>query len=212
MAELNVQPKRSSPWWLWVLIILVAIAILIFLFRGSNTTTGYGAADSTASSADTGIVAATTSPNWNTVDFNAPEASYEEIKDRDIVVRGNEDYSIYILGENILFPTDRNELQAGATDKLEQLSASLSKRFKGSTIGVYGSTDSTGTTGHNQRLGAERAEAVKNWLIQNGGIPANTISVHSLGESEPVSTNATAPGRQQNRNVQVVAFSQHEQN
>ncbi|RYF88954.1 MAG: OmpA family protein, partial [Chitinophagaceae bacterium] len=77
--------------------------------------------------------------------------------------------------------------------------------FKGAVIGVYGSTDATGDAAHNKQLGADRANAVKEWLTKNG-IEPDKISVRSLGETEPVATNDTKTGRQQNRNVSIVAF------
>jgi outer membrane protein OmpA-like peptidoglycan-associated protein len=202
MAELDVQPKRSGPWWLWLLLALIAIAILVFLFKGCNSkmttvTTTYSTTTKSV---------AVTQPDWNKVDFNAAKSSDADVTDPGIAVSGNEQYTIYTLGENILFATDQNTLQGNAGDKLKQIAASLKKRFKGASIGVYGNTDSTGTAGHNKMLGAERAAAVKDWLVKTGGLDSTTVSVHSLGETKPVATNATASGRQQNRNVSIVAF------
>ncbi len=207
MAELDVQPKRSNPWWLWLLLALIAIAVLLFLFKGCNKTPTTVVTDSTATTTDTTkTVVASTQLDWNSVDFNAAKTSDPDVTDKDVAVSGNGKYTIYTLGENVLFATDKNTLQGTADSKLKQVAASLNRRFKGAAIGIYGSTDSTGTASHNKQLGTQRAEAVKDWLIKNGGITANILSVHSLGENKPVSTNATAAGRQQNRNVQIVAF------
>ncbi|EOR94387.1 Putative outer membrane protein [Arcticibacter svalbardensis MN12-7] len=209
MAELNVQPKRSNSSWIWIILALIAMAILFFFFKGcdeANVKVGTGDSTATTGMNDANVLA-TTEPDWGSVDFNAPKSSYDEVTDKDISVSGNDAYTIYTLGENVIFPTDQNILQGSATAKLKQISSSLNKRFKGASIGIYGSTDSTGTVGHNKQLGAERAEAVKNWMIENADIEANKISVHSLGESKPVSNNATASGRKQNRNVQIVAFA-----
>jgi len=210
MAHLEVKPKSSRPWWLWLLIALIAIAILFFALKGcGNKGSGTTGADSTATPVTdtTGKQAiAATQPDWNSVDFNSPATTDPDVTDKDITVSGNDQYTIYTLGENILFATDQNALQGSAEDKLKQISASISKRFKGAIIGVYGNTDSTGNAGHNKQLGADRANAVKDWLIKTGGIDAGNVSVHSLGESKPVATNATADGREQNRNVQIVAF------
>ncbi|WP_069658519.1 OmpA family protein [Arcticibacter eurypsychrophilus] len=209
MAELNVQPKRSNSSWIWIVLALIALAILFFFFKGcdkENVKVGPG--DSTAiTSMNDANVLATTEPDWGSVDFNAPKSSYDEVTDQDISVSGNDAYTIYTLGENVLFATDQNALQESATAKLKQITASLDKRFKGAAIGIYGSTDSTGTAGHNKQLGAERAEAVKSWMIKNASIPEDKISVHSLGESRPVSDNASALGRKQNRSVQIVVFA-----
>lgn len=201
MAELDVQPKKSSPW-IWILLALIAIVILFFLLKGCNSKTATVAAtDSTITK-----TVAVTRPDWDKVDFNAAKTTDADVTDPAIAISGNDQYTIYTLGENILFATDQKDLQGTAGDRLKQIVASLNKRFKGASIGVYGSTDSTGTAGHNKMLGAERAAAVKNWLVQTGGLDSTLVSIHSLGEIKPVATNATAGGRQQNRNVSIVAF------
>jgi outer membrane protein OmpA-like peptidoglycan-associated protein len=208
MAHLEVKPKSSSPWWLWLLLALVALALLLFFFKGCGNKTTPAATDSTATTgSDTTQkpALAVTEPDWNSVNFNSPAAKDENITDKDIAVSGTDKYTIYSLGENILFSTDQNAIQGSADAKLKQVVASLNKRYKDASVGVYGSTDSTGTAGHNKQLGAERATAVKDWLVKNG-LDSTKVSVHSLGESKPLATNATASGRQQNRNVQIVAF------
>lgn len=210
MAQLDVQPKKSNPWWLWLLIAIIAIAILLFLLKGcNNKTAAVATTDSTKTVADTTMgkqAVAVTAPDYNSVDFNSPKTPDADITDKDIAVSGNDKYTIYTLGENILFATDQNTIQTSADTKLKQISSSLGKRFKGATIAVYGNTDSTGTAGHNKMLGADRAAAVKGWLVKNAGLDSTKVSVHSFGSSKPVASNATASGRQQNRNVEIVAF------
>ena len=203
MAQLDVQPKKSGPWWIWLVVAIIAILILLFLFKGCNDKSE--TIVSTTDSTKTTQVLAVTQPDWNSVDFNAPATADPEITDKDIAINGNDKYTIYTLGENILFATDKNALQGSADGKLKQISASLNKRFGNAAIGIYGNTDSTGTADHNAGLGAWRAVAVKNWLVANG-IDSAKISLHTFGESKPVASNETASGRQQNRNVQIVAF------
>ncbi len=201
MAELEVQPKKKSPI-IWILVIIAILALLFLLVRGcsNNSTTATDGADSSK-------VIATTVADWDSIDFDAPAASYEEVTDKGIQVRGNEKYSIYGLGENILFATDQSSIQNSAQQQLNQIAASLKKRFDGASIAVYGNTDATGSAGHNRELGKARAESVKNWLVEKAGISADKISVRSRGESAAEASNATAEGRQLNRNVQIVALA-----
>lgn len=201
MAEIDVQPKKKSPIF-WIFGIIAILALLFLLLRGCNDT-----ADTKTDLTDTSKVVATTVTDWDSIDFNSPTASYEEVTDQGIEVRRNEKYSIYGLGENVLFATDQSSIQSRAEQQLHQISASLKKRFDGASIAVYGNTDSTGTAGHNKELGAQRAEAVKNWLVEKAGISANKITVHSKGESAATATNETGKGRQLNRNVQIVALA-----
>ena len=210
MAHLEVKPKSRTPWWVWLLLVVIALAILFFLFKGSGNNKEVVTTDSTTTTTETTDgkqAVAATEADWNSVDFNSPKSEDADVTDKDIQVSGNDKYTIYTLGENILFATDNNAVQGSAEAKLKQIVASLNKRYKGATIGVFGNTDSTGPADHNKELGAERAAAIKAWLTKNGGIDDGNISIHSYGEKEPVASNATATGRQQNRNVQIVAFA-----
>jgi outer membrane protein OmpA-like peptidoglycan-associated protein len=212
MAELDVQPKTKRRWWIWLLLLLIILAVVFYLISREGNGGLYTGTDSTAHSGskqESGLAAETvTTPNWGAVDFNAPQARYEEITDSAVSVRGNDDYSIYGLGENILFATGASTVQAGAENQLKQISSSLEKRFKGASLAVYGNTDSTGNAGENKALGKERAVAVKEWLVANGGIDSGQISVQSKGQSDPVASNSTSKGRQMNRRVEIVAMSQ----
>jgi len=221
MAQLEVQPKKKANlWWLWILLGLIAIALFYFITRRSDNRSSEATATTDTSNSATGAPAPTTSiesaaathPDWSGVDFNSPETSDPDITDRDISVRGNNSYTIYSLGENILFATGQSTLQGTADRKLKQVASSLNRRFKGSTVGVFGNTDSAGGAGDNKQLGAERAAAVKDWLIKNGGLDESKVSVQSFGESRPVASNATAGGRQQNRNVENVVFANNTAN
>ena len=206
MADLDVQPKKNNSWWLWILLLLIALALLFFFLRGcNNKNVNQAATDSTAANVDTKtkVLAATTPADQP--DFNSPKASYDEIKDTSIDVRGNNNYTIYGLGEDILFDKDQSTLKSSAEGRLKMIAASLNKRFKGATLSVYGHTDSTGTATHNKQLGAQRAEAVRIWLVKNENLPDRSIVVYSLGEISPVASNATEKGRQENRSVSIVA-------
>ncbi len=148
--------------------------------------------------------AAAAGNGWN-IDWNAPAATFNEITGRNIQVRGNNDYSIYGLGEEVLFEKGQATLRSGAAQELQQIAASVKQRYDGGQIRVYGYTDATGGSGKNQQLSQQRAEAVKNWLVQNGGLNAGNVSVHAQGENNPVASNDTEQGRQQNRRVEIVA-------
>ncbi|WP_345955386.1 OmpA family protein [Mucilaginibacter sp. PAMB04168] len=208
MAELNVQPKSKTPWWLWLILLIVALALLFFFLRGCGNRAGEQTSTTTDSTTttDTTIQLAATQPNFDSVDFNAPTTTYEEITDTAITVRGSEKYTIYSLGDNVLFAKGESALQGSASNQLKQIAASLEKRLKGSVIGIYGHTDSSGDKQANDELATKRAEAVRDWFVQNSGLASNKISVHSYGESEPVASNATAKGRKLNRSVEIVAI------
>jgi outer membrane protein OmpA-like peptidoglycan-associated protein len=207
MADLDVQPKKKGSILPWILLGLGLIALLIFLARGCNDRDGDDAA---AATVDTTSNAAATTANqagdgWSDIDFNAPAVNYNEVTDKNIDVRGNNNYGIYGLGENILFDEGKSTLRSGAEANLRQIVGSIDKRYTGSNVRVYGYTDAVGSAGYNKELAEQRAETVRNWLVQNGNITENRISVHPVGEARPVASNSTEQGRQQNRRVEIVA-------
>ncbi len=212
MAQLDVQPKQRSPFWIWIVILLVILGVIFMLWRGCNRSyqpQALKTTDSDSTRVDTNNTStkiAVTQPDWEAVDFELPRSTYDEITDTAIVVRGGDKYTIYGLGENILFAEGQSTLQGSADGRLKLISASLHKRFNNAVIGVYGRTDSTGASSTNRILGAQRANAVKDWLISKGGFAEAMISVHSVGEAKPIATNGTESGRQQNRSVEIVAF------
>lgn len=207
MADLDVQPKKNNSWWLWLLLLLIALALLFFFLRGCNNkmTSTTGSDSTAANGANHPVVATTNSAKGNQIDFNSPKTAYEEIADTSISVRGNDNYTIYGLGDDILFDKDKSTIKSSAQTQLKLIATSLNKRFRGSNLTVYGHTDSIGTAEHNKQLGADRATAVRTWFIQNAKITDNEIAVQSFGETNPVSSNATAEGRQENRSVAIVA-------
>lgn len=209
MADLHVQLKKRSSWLPWLIGAILLIALLVFLLRSCNKTDIVGGTI-TDSAATSGTIATTTpsttkTPDWADLDKNAPNANYDEITNKDISVRGNDNYGIYSLGENILFETGKSTIRTDAAQNLQQLAASIEKRFADGDLRVYGYTDSVGTAGSNKELAQQRAEAVKSWLATNAGIDSDKISINAIGEGAPVATNATASGRQENRRVEVVA-------
>jgi outer membrane protein OmpA-like peptidoglycan-associated protein len=69
-------------------------------------------------------------------------------------------------------------------------------------LNVTGHTDSIGSDAYNQKLSERRAKSVVGHLIDNG-IAGERLVAEGVGESQPVATNETEAGRQQNRRVQV---------
>ncbi|MFI5453402.1 hypothetical protein ACHMWN_14745 [Pedobacter sp. UC225_61] len=102
---------------------------------------------------DSTTAIATTGPDWKAVDFAAATMTDADIADSDIQTRSNGTYTIYSLGENILFPTDGNEVSEAGKTKLKIISDVLNNRFKEATIGVFGATDSTGPADEKSRIG-----------------------------------------------------------
>jgi outer membrane protein OmpA-like peptidoglycan-associated protein len=74
---------------------------------------------------------------------------------------------------------------------------------RGLQVDVEGHTDSVGAEGYNQRLSEQRADSVRAYMIRQGIAPG-AVATSGFGESQPVASNTTAAGRQQNRRVELV--------
>jgi OOP family OmpA-OmpF porin len=68
---------------------------------------------------------------------------------------------------------------------------------------IEGHTDSVGSHGYNMKLSQRRADAVRDYMVQQG-ISASRIETAAYGETRPVASNDTAAGRAQNRRVDIV--------
>ena len=204
MANLDVQPKKKSilP---WLLLGLGVLALIFALLRGHNKTTTTVVTNDSAAAATAPANSVSATGSWDSVNFNAPAAAYPEITNHDIEVRGNGQYAIYSLGEDVLFASDKATIQPSAEDNLKQVAASIQQRYGSADIRIYGHTDSKGTPGYNMQLAQQRAEAVRSWLVGTGKITDSRITLHPVGENQPVASNATAEGRKQNRRVEIVA-------
>lgn len=107
---------------------------------------------------------------------------------------------------DVLFDTDRAVLNAGAEPALERLAQFMSE-YPDRRILIEGHTDSTGSEEYNRMLSAERADAVRDALLERG-VAADRIETRGLGEAYPVAPNETSAGRQLNRRVEIVISNQ----
>ncbi len=68
-------------------------------------------------------------------------------------------------------------------------------------IEVAGHTDNVGNPQNNVKLSKERAEAIRQYLLQTYGLPATAVVAQGYGDSQPIASNDTAEGREANRRV-----------
>ena len=74
-------------------------------------------------------------------------------------------------------------------------------------IEIEGHTDNVGSHQVNERIGLERAEAVKRYIFEQHQVPLHKMNVISYGEDKPVAPNKTKDGRAQNRRVVIRVLS-----
>lgn len=92
-------------------------------------------------------------------------------------------------------------LSAEQRQKIADISRYLDK-VDGATCSAIGHTDSQGSRATNIKLGQERADFAKQYLINNG-ISDLKIKTSSLGPDRPIASNITEEGRSQNRRTVV---------
>jgi outer membrane protein OmpA-like peptidoglycan-associated protein len=105
----------------------------------------------------------------------------------------------------LLFDWDKSDLRAQAKTNIESLAKILNK-YPDTDILIEGDTDSTGSEDYNLKLSERRAQSVANYLM-GLGVPSSRISMVGLGEMNPIASNDTDYGRQQNRRVEVAIFA-----
>jgi outer membrane protein OmpA-like peptidoglycan-associated protein len=103
---------------------------------------------------------------------------------------------------DVLFDFNQATLKPGAREKLARVSGIL-LAYPTLHLSVEGHTDSIGSPEYNMKLSQRRADAVRDYLATNGINQANIQAV-GMGEANPVASNSTATGRQQNRRVEMV--------
>ena len=101
-----------------------------------------------------------------------------------------------------LFDADQYSLRPLAREILAQV-AGIVSGHPGLKLDVEGYTDSVGGDEYNQRLSEQRGTSVRDYLIQQG-MAGSSVTTKGFGKAEPVASNDTAQGRQQNRRVELV--------
>ncbi|WP_233168665.1 OmpA family protein [Hymenobacter sp. BT523] len=140
---------------------------------------------------------------WDLTKAKLADVKFKEINAPGVTVRGDSTYNVYSVDETVLFDTDKADIKPNAAETLKQITGSISQRYASSQVRVMGFADSRGDKSYSQDLSEKRAEAVKSYLVSQGGIEAGRVSVEPMGEAMPAASNATPEGRQENRRVEI---------
>lgn len=103
---------------------------------------------------------------------------------------------------DVLFDTGKFSLKPGAREKLAKV-AGILLAYPGLNIEVGGYTDNVGGDAMNQTLSENRADSVRDYLVQEG-VSINSVSAKGFGNTLPVASNDNSAGRQQNRRVELL--------
>jgi outer membrane protein OmpA-like peptidoglycan-associated protein len=103
---------------------------------------------------------------------------------------------------DVLFDTGKSSLRPAAREKLAKV-AGIVSGHPGLRLDVEGHTDSVGGDAYNQQLSEDRGSSVRDYLTGQG-MATGSVTSRGFGKTQPVVSNETAAGRQQNRRVELV--------
>jgi outer membrane protein OmpA-like peptidoglycan-associated protein len=103
---------------------------------------------------------------------------------------------------DVLFRSGSFELLPGARERLAKVSG-IVLAYPSLHVAIEGHTDSVGSDQYNQDLSEHRAQSVRDYFVQQG-IQSSAIEARGFGKTDPIASNDTPEGRQQNRRVELV--------
>jgi len=141
---------------------------------------------------------------FHSENFNLPaDADYQEVT-KDIPLKKIEIGNAIVL-KNIFFDFDKATLRPESFNELDRLVQLLTEN-PNIKVEISAHTDSKGSDEYNMKLSQKRAESVVNYLIGKGIAPSRLIA-KGYGETQPIDTNDTEEGRQNNRRVEFKIVS-----
>ncbi len=154
------------------------------------------AADSKAQAANDAAAAAHSAANAVGADANTKFDAIDKASKRLV-------YEVVLSEDQGNFKFGKTVLPDEAKQKLDEMVAHLKQDPKAIYLEIEGHTDNIGDKRINEKIGMERAEAVKRYLYEQYQIPLHKMNVISYGEEKPVAPNKTRDGRAQNRRVVI---------
>lgn len=121
----------------------------------------------------------------------------------EMAAKGRLLWTVTLTDEAVKFSFDQATIPDAARAELDGLVSKVKSFGKAVYVEIEGHTDNTGGEDYNLALGQKRADAVRNYLHREGGIPLHAMNTISFGESQPIAGNSNQAGRSQNRRVVI---------
>jgi outer membrane protein OmpA-like peptidoglycan-associated protein len=134
------------------------------------------------------------------------KALRKELTGTGVKVQKDGEQVILIMPGNITFSSGSSDINGSFKPTLDSVVKVL-KKYNKTLIQVIGYTDNTGSSAINNTLSYSRANTVSNYL-KIKGISANRLLVEGKGSKNPIASNNTASGREQNRRVEITLTNQ----
>jgi outer membrane protein OmpA-like peptidoglycan-associated protein len=164
--------------------------------RISEVDTKAQAAAQSAQAANDAAAAAHSAANAASADANGKFDAIDKANKRLV-------YEVVLSEDQGNFKFGKTVLPDEAKQKLDEMVAQMKQDPKNIFLEIEGHTDNVGDKVTNERIGLQRADAVKRYLYEQYQIPLHKMNVISYGMEKPVAPNKTKAGRAQNRRVVI---------
>jgi outer membrane protein OmpA-like peptidoglycan-associated protein len=186
--HIHVGPVKKTNWLAWILLGLGILAALLALSRCDRRNSAM--TSTTPAATDATVVGATTTASVGTL------GAY--LTGTDVAPRT-------FAFDNLNFDTAKSAIRAVDLPTVDQVAAVLNEHPT-ARIRIAGYADARGSDAANQKLGSDRADALKAALVEKG-VDAARIETVSGGADDPVATNSTVQGEAENRRTELVVLS-----
>lgn len=133
----------------------------------------------------------------------AAAAAMTKAQEAEKAAKGKLIYTVTLSNDKVTFPLNVAQISPEAKKVVDDAIAPIVAANRNVFFEVEGHTDAAGDESWNQKLGQDRAMAVRTYLHDQHNIPLSRIEIISYGESKPVADNKTRDGRAQNRRVVI---------
>ena len=130
-------------------------------------------------------------------------AAMNKAQDAEKAAKGKLLYTVTLSNDKVTFPVNRAEVSDDAKKMVDEAVVPIVAENKGVFFEIEGHTDGTGEPAYNEKLGEERALAVRAYLHDQHNIALSRMEVISYGETKPLADNKSKDGRAQNRRVVI---------
>jgi len=175
--------KATTPGWLWPLLALLALFLIGYWIWGGSRQAVHNTAFNVEEQARLGAQRASAA-------LAALKPGYTA---RDLVTA---------LNLNVInFPTGSAQIPPDSMNYLNHVALAIKAAPSGTVLEIGGHTDNTGDAGANMALSQQRADAVRNYLVQQG-VPGSMLVTKGYGDTKPVASNDTDEGKFRNRRIE----------
>jgi peptidoglycan-associated lipoprotein len=131
------------------------------------------------------------------------DAAMAKAVDAERAAKGKLLFTVTLSNDKVTFPLNRATVSDDAKKMIDEAIGPIVTENKGVFFEIEGHTDATGDPVYNEKLGHDRAMAVRAYLHDQHNVALSRIEVISYGETKPVTDNKTRDARAQNRRVVI---------